>query len=102
MEYQEHITPHTNAHVVRTFMECAFGNGRVELLPKIVAEDYEGHYQIGDHYGPEGVRIDIVTYRIALPDLVVTLDDLFALGDKVVRRFSLRGTHLQPYLTVPA
>lgn len=88
--------------VVRALMECAFGKGRLELLPKIISEDFEGHYQIGDHYGPDGVRIDIMTYRFALPDLVVKLDDLFATGDKVVRRFSFQGTHLQPYLTAPA
>jgi predicted ester cyclase len=95
-------TSRSKTHVVRTLMECAFGKGRTDLLPRIIAEDFEGHYHIGDHYGPDGVRIDIVTYRQALPDLVVTLDDLFATGDKVVRRFSFQGTHLYPYLTVPA
>ena len=28
-----------------------------------VAEDFEGHFVLGDHYGPEGVRIDVATYR---------------------------------------
>ncbi len=32
----------------------------------------------------------------------MTLDDLLADGDKVVRRFTLRGTHRHPFLGVPA
>jgi predicted ester cyclase len=31
----------------------------------------------------------------------VTLDDLLADGDKVIRRFTLRGTHWGPFLGVP-
>lgn len=98
----EHDWMRTPLDVVRSLMECAFGKGRVDLLPTIISEDFEGHYHLGDHYGPDGVRIDIMTYRSAFPDLVVTLDDLFATGDKVVRRFSLQGTHMHPFLTAPA
>jgi predicted ester cyclase len=91
-----------NADVVRRLMEHVLGSGRFELLPRLVADDYEGHFALGDHYGPEGARIDVATYRDAFPDLTVALDDLFAAGDQVVRRFTLRGTHQNPYLGVPA
>jgi hypothetical protein len=91
-----------NAAVVRCLMEQVLGDGRFDLLPGLVALEYEGHFPLGDHYGPEGVRIDAVTYREAFPDLTVTLDDLFTAGDKVVRRFTLRGTLQYPYLGVPA
>jgi predicted ester cyclase len=91
-----------NAAAVRCLVEQVLGDGRFELLPGLVASDYEGHFPLGDHYGPEGVRIDATTYRDAFPDLTVTLDDLFTAGDKVVRRFTLRGTHQYSYLGVPA
>ena len=74
----------------------------MELIPVLVAADHVGHLPIGDHYGPEGVRIDVAAYRAAFPDLSVTLEDLLADGDKVVRRFTLRGTHRHPFLGVPA
>jgi steroid delta-isomerase-like uncharacterized protein len=88
--------------VVRSLMEQVWGHGRFDVLPRLIAEEFEGHFALGDHYGPEGVRIDVATYRDAFPDLTVTVDDLFAAGDKVVRRFTLRGTHQSPYLGVPA
>ena len=83
-------------------MAEVLGRGRSELIPRLVAVVYIGHLPIGDHYGPEGGRIDIVAYRAAVPDLAVTLDDLLAVDDKVVRRFTLRGTHRGPFLGVAA
>ncbi|MFL5759750.1 MAG: ester cyclase [Thermomicrobiales bacterium] len=91
-----------NLRVVRRLMEEVWGIGDLSLLPELVANDYVGHLPIGDHYGPVGARIDIESYRRALPDLVVIVDDLFAAGDKVVRRFTLRGTHREAFLSIPA
>jgi steroid delta-isomerase-like uncharacterized protein len=90
-----------NTSVVRRLMEDVWGRGQLQLLPTLVSEDYVGHLQIGDHYGPEGVRIDVAAYRTAFPDLTVTIDDLFAIGDRVVRRYTLRGTHLHAFLGAP-
>ena len=41
-------------------------------------------------------------YRRAMPDLAVTVDDLVALGDVVVRRFTLRGSLAHTFLGIPA
>ena len=91
-----------NKETVRRLVEEVLGRGRVELIPALVAADHVGHLAIGDHYGPEGVRIDVAAYRVAFPDLAVTLDDLLADGDKVVRRFTLCRTHWGPFLGMPA
>ena len=66
-----------------------------------MARDYIGHFKFGDHYGPEGLRIDIDAYRQALPDISVSVDDLIAVDDTVIRRFTLRGTHGGPFLGSP-
>lgn len=86
------ITGDTDVAVVHRLMEQVWGEGRFDLLPDLIAPDYVAHLPIGDHYGPEGVRIDIAGYRAAIPDLAVTLEEVFAVGDLVVRRFVLRGT----------
>jgi steroid delta-isomerase-like uncharacterized protein len=91
-----------NKAVVRRLMEDVLGRGCLIRLRALVAPDYVGHFATGDHYGPEGARIDIATYRTAFPDLVVTVEDLIADGDKVVRRFTVRGTHRGPFFGVPA
>lgn len=91
-----------NKEIVRRLVEEVLGQGRLELLPDLVAADYIGHLAMGDHYGPGGVRIDIASYRRAFPDILVTLEDLLADGDKVIRRFTLRGTHQGTFLGVAA
>jgi len=86
----------TNMAVVRRLLEEGFGQGLVKWLPHQIAPDYVGHLTNGDHYGPEGVRIDIDGYRALVANLTVTVDDLFAEGDRVARRFTLRGTSWDP------
>jgi predicted ester cyclase len=81
-----------NAIVVRQLVEDAFGRGKTHLLPELLDPSHVSHMSIGDHYGPEGVRIAFAAYHAAMPDLVVTLDDVIADGDMVARRFTLRGT----------
>lgn len=83
-------------------MEEVLGQGRFKLLTELVADDYVGHFALGDHYGPEGFQIAAAAYRTAFPDLTVTLDDLLADGDKIVRRFTLRGTYRHPLFGEPA
>ncbi len=96
------ITTITNAATVRRLMEEIWGQGRWELVSDLISATYVGHFAAGDHYGPEGARIEIHAYRRAIPDLTVTVDELLALDDKVVRRFTLRGTFSQPVLGIPA
>jgi predicted ester cyclase len=51
--------------------------------------------------GPEGTKQAITTYRTAFPDLQVTVEDIFAAGDRVAFRWNFRGTHLGDWLGVP-
>lgn len=86
------MTQETNKAVVRRLVEEVLGQGHMRLLADLIAAGHVSHLAIGDHYGPDGVRIDFATYREVLTDLVVTLDDLFADGDRVARRFTISGT----------
>ena len=89
-------TTTANLDIVRRLMDEVWAAGRLQLIPELVADDYVGHLPIGDHYGPEGLRIDIAAHRAAFPDLTLRIDDLFASGDRVVRRYTLRGTLTRP------
>ena len=40
--------------------------------------------------------------RVAFPDAQVTLEDIFAEGDRVAYRLTIRGTHTGEFLGVPA
>ena len=91
-----------NERIVRRLVEEVVNRGATERLPHLVDPDHVGHDILGDHYGPEGVRIDVAEFRAAFPDLRVTIEDLLAAGDRVARRFTLRGTHRGPFMGFPA
>lgn len=52
--------------------------------------------------GASGVKDVIGMVREAIPDIHATIEDMVAEGDKVVARFTLRGTHKAEFLGVPA
>ena len=90
-----------NEAAVRRLIEEVLNRGQTDLLAELVVADHVGHNPFGDHYGPEGLRIVVMEYRAAFRDLRVTVDDLVTQGDKVVHRFTLRGTHAGPFLGIP-
>jgi steroid delta-isomerase-like uncharacterized protein len=93
--------PVGNETVIRRLIEEVHNRGRTDLLAELVAADHVGHDPLGDHYGREGLRIVVAEYRAAFPDLRVTVEDLVTDGNKVVHRFTLRGTHAGPFLGIP-
>ena len=90
-----------NEAVVRRLIEEVLNRGQTGLLAELVATDHVGHDPLGDHYGPEGLRIAVAEYRAAFPDLRVTVEDLVAEGDRVAHRFTLHGTHAGPFMGIP-
>jgi steroid delta-isomerase-like uncharacterized protein len=91
-----------NCAVVRRFIDKAFNNGETRLLAELIAPEHVSHLPNGDHYGPEGVRIDIDCFRNAFPDFNLAIEDMIDAGDAVVYRFTARGTHEGPFMGVPA
>jgi predicted ester cyclase len=85
---------------VQRFFEEVFNAGNTRLLPELIAPEHVSHLPTGDHYGPEGVRIDIAGFRAAFPDLMLSLDDLIDSSETVVYRFTARGTHQGPFMGV--
>jgi steroid delta-isomerase-like uncharacterized protein len=93
--------PEKNKAVVRRLIEEVLNGGQTDLMAELVAADHIGHDPLGDHYGPEGLRIAVAEYRAAFPDLRVTVEDLLTERDKIVHRFTLRGTHIGPFMGIP-
>jgi steroid delta-isomerase-like uncharacterized protein len=91
-----------NQSLARKFFEEAWGKGNLAAVDEFIAAEYV-MYPIASGLppGPEGTKQAIITYRTAFPDLEVTVDDIFAAGDRVAFRWSIRGTHLGDWLGVP-
>ena len=84
-----------NKSVVRREFEEIFSQGgNLDAAQEIYAPDYVGHEPtFGDVHGVEGAKQFAATYRQAFPDIQTTMEDQLAEGDKVVTRFTSRGTH---------
>lgn len=84
-----------NKAIARREVEEAFSKGNLDVLEDIIAPDYVSHDPgIPEPIrGLEGVRQLVAGYRQAFPDLQVTIEDQIAEGERVVTRWSARGTH---------
>ena len=94
-----------NKALVRHFMEEAFGQGKPELVDDLLDPDfvrYDPYIEAGEVRGVETVKENIVWFRNVFPDLTCTIEDQVAEGDKVVSRWTLRGTHQGEFFGVPA
>jgi predicted ester cyclase len=71
-----------------------------DAVDHFVAVAYINHNQfVGD--GREANRAFWADFFAAFPDLTATMDDLVMAGDKVVGRFTYRGTHRGPLFGIP-
>jgi predicted ester cyclase len=85
-----------NKAIARREMEELFNHtGNLDVADEIYAPDYVGHEptQPEDLHGVEAARQFAATMRSAFPDLTCTIEDQVAEGDKVVTRWTGRGTH---------
>ena len=83
-----------NKAVVRRVIEEIVNGGNLALADTLVAPNYIYHGPGGLEFrGPEGFRQLVSVYRTAFPDLRLTIDDIIAEDDKVVVRWTGRGTH---------
>lgn len=87
-----------NVERVRSFFEDCFCCNNIRLLQSTHAETHISHLPSGDHYGPEGVRIDIAGFLEAFPDLRIVVEDTFDAGESVAYRFKATGTNLGAFL----
>src|SRR5687767_13322161 len=64
-----------------------------DLIEEFYPPDFVWHEPDRDLRGYEQAKQYVGTYFQAFPDLNVTVEDLIAEGDKVVSRYTIRGTH---------
>ena len=94
-----------NKTVSRRFFEEVFSRGRLNLLDEIIAKDHvnSGPGTLpGLPNGPEGTKQLVTVYRNAFPDVHFTIDEQIAEGDKVVTRWTAKGTHKGDLIGIPA
>lgn len=83
-----------NKITARRFFEVASA-GDLDTLGELLTDDYHDHDPNNeqDVRGVDGARQEISMYREAFPNFRFTMEDQQAEGDKVVTRWTWRGTH---------
>lgn len=80
----------TNKQIVRNLYENHFNTGRLDHLDDLVSPDFVG---VQGQRGAAAMAAPIVALRAAFPDIVYTVDDIVAEGDRVAIRWTWHGTH---------
>ena len=91
-----------NKRLVRRGIEEVWNRGNLAAVDELVASDFVIHSSPDEIHGPEGAKQYAAMLRAAFPDIHLTIDDQIAEGDRVVTRWTARGTHLGPFQGIPS
>jgi predicted ester cyclase len=83
--------------LIRRLFDEGFNRGNLSVVDAVFHSHFIDHSTPDQPPGIQGVKDYIAMVRTGFPDLAVTIEDLFAAGDKVVVRTTWRGVHLGPY-----
>lgn len=91
-----------NKAIVQRLLEEVFNQHNLAVIDELVSPDYQYHDLDPGHslHGPAAYRRLAASILAAFPDLHLTIEDLIAEGDRVVARWSARGTHRGPLLGI--
>jgi len=87
-----------NIETSRRGLEEAFNAGKLDVIDEISSDDFVGHDPLAGDQDTEASKQQVATYREAFPDIEITIDEIFAAGDKVVMRWSGLGTFKNPLM----
>jgi steroid delta-isomerase-like uncharacterized protein len=92
-------SPDENKAIVRAAFD------RLETIvashDQLYGPDWVGHFPGMPPLGPEGHRQYSQVMQPAFPDLERTIEDMLVDGDKVVARWTARGTHSGEFQGIP-
>jgi steroid delta-isomerase-like uncharacterized protein len=95
-----------NRKLFQRYFDVVANEGNLDLADEIFASDYQHHDPANPDprpvVGPQGVRDHLTSLRDAFPDLIFDIDDMVAEGDRIIVRWTARGTNTGDYFGMPA
>ena len=92
-----------NKALVRRYVEEVLNNRNLTLIDELFAPTFIDHdSSMPEAKGPAGVRRLVAIVHASFPDLHFTIEDIVAEGDKVVYRYTVRGTHQNAFMGIAA
>jgi steroid delta-isomerase-like uncharacterized protein len=96
------MTPEKNEAVVRRIFEEIWNRGALDRIDDLFDPAYVRHNAPpGSPPGLETEKRHRADFRQAFPDLVITADDVISVQDKVVVRYTWRGTYQGTWPGIP-
>ena len=96
------MSTQANKTLVRQFVEEVFNKGDLAAVDTFLDTNYIEHAGApGLAPGPEGFKQLLTIFDTAFPGIHMTIEDLVAEGDRVVGRFTARGTHQGEFFGIP-
>jgi steroid delta-isomerase-like uncharacterized protein len=102
---RERAVSEENKAILRRVNEEVFTQGNLDLVGELLSPDYVLHdpgVPGGELRGTDRFKQQWVSmFRNAFPDLELSVEDQVAEGDKVVTRYTGRGTHQGELMGIP-
>jgi steroid delta-isomerase-like uncharacterized protein len=90
-----------NKDILRRFYDEFWNAGNADAIEELVADDFVDHQaEPGMPTGKAGFADLIRLWHTGFPDMSETVEDLIAEGDRVVGRFTFRGTHTGEFMGI--
>ena len=89
-----------NKALARRWFEDLFSRGDLDAAKEIISADFVDHLTHEDERGLEELKYYVTIYRTAFPDIRDTVEEIVAEGDKVVVRWTSRGTDQGEFMGV--
>ena len=94
---------HDNATIIRRFVDELITQGKIDSAAQYVWGDVVEQVPLpGQGPGLDGLKDALRAMRAGFPDIVFSIQEQIAEGDKVASRFEWSGTHKGEFLGVPA
>lgn len=89
-----------NLAIARTAMRDIYGDGNLALVDELYADGFVDDSP-GGGKGRALIKEAVSSFHRAFPDLRIDIEDSFAVDDKVVLRYTARGTQSGGYYDIP-
>jgi steroid delta-isomerase-like uncharacterized protein len=97
------MTPAENKAIVRRYFDEIMNDANERSIEELISPNFL--FTIPTHgpaLGPAGEKAEVEMHHTAFPDVHFTIEDEFADAERVAIRWVARGTHLGPFLGIPA
>lgn len=91
-----------NKALILQYIDQVWGKENIAAVEEFLSADYKRYLSpVSEPLNLEGQKQRLIGFRTAFPDAQITVEDIFAEGDRVVFRSIMRGTHQGAFQGIP-